>query len=63
MIEGNKVIYKKEILERLNRNGKNSQANIEMEVVEVQKDVVVVRSGACTIRVNPNSIELVKIFG
>ena len=58
MKRGDRVIYKKEIIERLARNGNNTQASVEMEVCEVRRDIVVVKSGECRICVNPNAIEL-----
>ena len=58
MKEGDRVVYKKEVIEKLVRNGNNTQISVEMEVCEVRSDVVVVKSGECRIRVNPNAIEL-----
>ncbi len=58
MKEGDRVVYKKEVIEKLVRNGNNTQISVEMEVCEVRSDVIVVKSGECRIRVNPNAIEL-----
>ena len=58
MKSGDKVIYKKEVVERLNRFGKNPQVNVKMEVLEIRKGTVLVDSGGSRISVNPEAIEL-----
>ncbi|MDA3839733.1 MAG: hypothetical protein PF572_01460 [Patescibacteria group bacterium] len=58
---GDKVVFKQEIIDRCERAGNNPamkpDSKAEMEIVEVKKSIILVRSGACIIRVNPSAIE------